>query len=337
MKNFTNLSAGTNENNKALLFTIKKNISQKKILIIDGDSFYAEKLKSFLEFNNYEVILCSTGNIGIYNIIVIKPDIVISEIYLPDIDGISVLKEINKFKSLIKSNFIYMSKYSLGYINNEVMKLGAAEFITKPVNTGELLRKLSGIFYNDACTKEIKPENKSFKILPHNVYNDQLNYTGILNSSFTKGPGDNKIKNEEINFGTEDKKSTGTQLPEFLLMDRSEFSRYEKFQFKGLTLILVNLNTGNYNEATNFKDFLFPIISEKPEKLLIDLGNLENMDSAYTGVIVEASKRFKLYGNCQIRLVLDPDHSSINPFILDWLLKNFKTYSNLSDAINLFK
>lgn len=68
----------------------------KKILIIDDDQEICEILYSFLVPHNYKVFLAFNGQMGLEYFEEIKPDIVLLDIEMPDIDGVEVLKIIRK-------------------------------------------------------------------------------------------------------------------------------------------------------------------------------------------------------------------------------------------------
>jgi CheY-like chemotaxis protein len=68
----------------------------KKVLIIDDEQEICEMLYSFLVPHNYKVFLAFNGQMGLEYFEEIKPDIVLLDLKMPDIDGIEVLKIIRK-------------------------------------------------------------------------------------------------------------------------------------------------------------------------------------------------------------------------------------------------
>jgi CheY-like chemotaxis protein/transcriptional regulator with XRE-family HTH domain len=70
--------------------------SAKKILIIDDEQEICEMLYSFLVPHNYKVFLAFNGQMGLEYFEEIKPDIVLLDLKMPDIDGVEVLKIIRK-------------------------------------------------------------------------------------------------------------------------------------------------------------------------------------------------------------------------------------------------
>ena len=72
------------------------NPSAKKILIIDDEQEICEMLYTFLVPHNYKVFLAFNGQMGLEYFEEIKPDMVLLDLKMPDIDGLEVLKIIRK-------------------------------------------------------------------------------------------------------------------------------------------------------------------------------------------------------------------------------------------------
>lgn len=73
----------------------------QKILIVEDDEKLRNELKIFLEKNGYKVEVLETFKNTIEHILNIKPDIVLLDINLPNVDGQYVCKEIRKKNSII--------------------------------------------------------------------------------------------------------------------------------------------------------------------------------------------------------------------------------------------
>ena len=72
------------------------NSSAKKVLIIDDEQEICEMLYTFLVPHNYKVFLAFNGQMGLEYFEEIKPDMVLLDLKMPDIDGLEVLKIIRK-------------------------------------------------------------------------------------------------------------------------------------------------------------------------------------------------------------------------------------------------
>lgn len=123
------------------------------ILIIDDEQSQREVLKGFLEKKNYKVITASSGNEGLELINQEQVDIVLSDYKMPDKTGIEVLEEVKRINPEI--SFVLMTAY--GTIENAVkaMRLGAYDYLSKPIDLEELEMLLGKIIENKSLKSEV--------------------------------------------------------------------------------------------------------------------------------------------------------------------------------------
>lgn len=113
-----------------------------KILVVDDEKGVRESLKFALK-DKYKVIFAANGKECISFLESENPDVVILDIILPDIDGISLLKEIkNKGKNI---PVIMLTAISQVKTAVEAMKNGAVDYITKPFDIEELLLVIENV------------------------------------------------------------------------------------------------------------------------------------------------------------------------------------------------
>ena len=102
------------------------------ILVVDDESDVRELLRKFLTRRGYEVDTASDGMAAIEAIRDTRPDIVLLDIRLPKIDGLSVLKRLRDEADEVA--IITMSGIADEDTARRSLELGAADFITKPFN-----------------------------------------------------------------------------------------------------------------------------------------------------------------------------------------------------------
>ena len=100
-----------------------------KILLIDDNKFIRDSFSERLKNYKYEVISAKDGEEAIDKIAADDFDVVITDIRMPKVNGIEVLKFTKKNK--LKTKVIMMSAYLDQEVINEVMKLGAYKYIGK--------------------------------------------------------------------------------------------------------------------------------------------------------------------------------------------------------------
>jgi len=110
----------------------------KKILVVDDDLAMGEMCKELLKSKGYTSEVVSSGKEAIEKVFMDGVySIVLTDLVMPDIDGIEVLKKIKQQNPQI--DVVVMTSY--GTVTNavEAMKLGASDYITKPFKRDELV------------------------------------------------------------------------------------------------------------------------------------------------------------------------------------------------------
>lgn len=104
----------------------------KKILLIEDKPGLSETLKSLLELHHYDVITAINGDEGVRLARGHRPDLIISDIYMPVLNGYDMLELFKKDDQLKHIPIIMLSaKTEIDEINL-AMKKGAAGYVTKP-------------------------------------------------------------------------------------------------------------------------------------------------------------------------------------------------------------
>ncbi|RYF92403.1 MAG: response regulator, partial [Chitinophagaceae bacterium] len=110
---------------------------RKKILIIDDDLDLCTLLGRFLSKNGYDIDMAHSGAKGIAKFMEQKFDMVICDYRLGDMEGIKVLTSLRKENPAIK--ILMITGYSDIKTAVEVIKLGAFDYIVKPLIPDEVL------------------------------------------------------------------------------------------------------------------------------------------------------------------------------------------------------
>jgi two-component system response regulator HydG len=108
-----------------------------KILVVDDDTTFLLMLKSFLEKKGYKAVTESNAEKGLQALEKSEFDLILSDYRMPGMDGIEMLASINEMG--IKTPLILITSYGDIKLAVKAMKLGAADYLTKPVNPEELL------------------------------------------------------------------------------------------------------------------------------------------------------------------------------------------------------
>jgi two-component system KDP operon response regulator KdpE len=108
-------------------------------LVIDDEVQIRRLLRVTLEAGGFEVRDCDSGQLGLSEIALRRPDVVVLDLGLPDISGVEVLKRLREWTQV---PVLILSV--LGHEDDKVAALdaGADDYLTKPFNGRELLARL---------------------------------------------------------------------------------------------------------------------------------------------------------------------------------------------------
>ena len=104
----------------------------KSILIVDDQKDFCTVLSDSLSQDRYRVITAFDGKMALQLAKKEKPDLMLLDIKMPGMDGIEVLRKIKKMKKEIA--VIMFTAYGTLETARKAMKLGAYDYVTKPVD-----------------------------------------------------------------------------------------------------------------------------------------------------------------------------------------------------------
>ena len=110
-----------------------------RILIIDDEASIRKLLKVALTSHEYEVEEAVCGKEGIDKVASYRPDIIILDLGLPDIDGLDVIKILREWT---KTPIIILSVKEQESDKISALDSGADDYVTKPFNMGELIARI---------------------------------------------------------------------------------------------------------------------------------------------------------------------------------------------------
>jgi CRP-like cAMP-binding protein len=111
----------------------------KTILVIEDTLEVRENIAEILELANYQVITAANGKLGVELAKSDKPDLIICDVMMPELDGFGVLHVLSKNADTSLIPFIFLTAKTEKADMRKGMNLGADDYITKPFDDVELL------------------------------------------------------------------------------------------------------------------------------------------------------------------------------------------------------
>jgi DNA-binding response OmpR family regulator len=111
----------------------------KKIVLIEDNQQVRENTSEILELANYIVLTAENGKLGVELVNKEKPDLIICDIMMPELDGYGVLHIISKNIETAKIPLIFLTAKAEREDFRKGMNMGADDYLTKPFDESELL------------------------------------------------------------------------------------------------------------------------------------------------------------------------------------------------------
>ncbi|MBW4554525.1 MAG: response regulator [Trichormus sp. ATA11-4-KO1] len=111
----------------------------KRVLLIEDNDANRMLLSDYLSYCGYIVQSLSNGNTLLSTIEKFQPKLMLLDLKLPDIDGYSLLEQIQQTPGLSKIPIIVVSAFAFKSDQERAMNLGASHYFVKPVNLNALI------------------------------------------------------------------------------------------------------------------------------------------------------------------------------------------------------
>ncbi|MEI7898356.1 MAG: response regulator [bacterium] len=115
------------------------NRNKLKVVIIDDEPQIRRLLKITLEANEFKVFEAENSHEGMLSVSMNQPDVVLLDLGLPDLDGLSTLRKLREWSTV---PVIVLTVQDEEGVKIEALDHGADDYVTKPFNTGELLARI---------------------------------------------------------------------------------------------------------------------------------------------------------------------------------------------------
>ncbi len=118
----------------------------KKILVIEDHALMRRNVVTILEMEGYLALAAANGRDGLDLARSEKPDLILCDIMMPQMDGYEVLRALRADASTAAVPFIFLTAKGEKHDLRAGMNLGADDYLTKPASRDELLATLTARF-----------------------------------------------------------------------------------------------------------------------------------------------------------------------------------------------
>ncbi|MBU1101609.1 MAG: hybrid sensor histidine kinase/response regulator [Bacteroidetes bacterium] len=340
---------------------------KNNILIVEDSPTQLEQLRFILEQNNYQVRATTNGLKAMEAIHAEKPDLVISDILMPEMDGYTLCKTIKDTEGLAEVPIMLLTNLSDPRDVIKGLQAGADNFLTKPYNEDFLLSRIKYILINREMRKSTATSDMGLEIAfggeKYFINSDRMQIIDLLLSTYESAIQKNlelseankqlvsmhremAIKNSELEKLNEEKgkflrmAAHDIRNPVAAILSSSEFllemieNRIDESEQEYLTMI------------TKSGEYVLRLLNELLDLEVIESGNLElnyqDIDfvnlaqrSIDLNQMVADNKSIKIYLNPPDEPVITRIDSTKIDQVLNNLISNAIKYSHPEHDINV--
>ncbi|MBT3189353.1 MAG: response regulator [Anaerolineae bacterium] len=235
--------------------------TKQTILVVDDDPSILLGVKAKIKRHGYRVITAKDGNEGIEQIKEHKPDLVLSDVMMPFLDGFEMRKIIRQYAAFASIPFIFLTARTEIEDRLRGFEEGADDYIVKPFDTKELLARIDAVlqrvnFEQARGRKEMKAQaEKEMEELKHEILQ---NFHHELRTPLT-----NILLPLEL--ATSEKLDDPEEKLRFIRMALSNASRLESLTTD--LILLSNIDQGNLNSIRQSLDINIHLLNPIRKRL----------------------------------------------------------------------
>lgn len=135
-----------------------------KVLVIEDEDLVREGIVLILQVNGYDVYTANNGRKGVDEAKKVIPDLIISDVMMPELDGYGVLEELRGTKETSTIPFLFLTAKADKSDIRQGMNLGADDYLTKPFEIDELIEAVNARLQRASAEKSNAEEIANVKL-----------------------------------------------------------------------------------------------------------------------------------------------------------------------------
>lgn len=160
-----------------------------KVLVIEDEVTILENISDYLSMNDFQVYTATNGNDGFKLALSVNPDIIISDIMMPGMNGLELLKSLRNDNNTAEIPLIFLTAKSEDNDLRMAMNLGADDYVKKPFRNSDLMASINTRLKKvkvaqERSKKQLDEIRYSLTVsLPHELYtplNGIMGYSQLL-------------------------------------------------------------------------------------------------------------------------------------------------------------
>lgn len=129
----------------------------ERILVVDDDEDILRVVRINLELEGFEVATAVDGQEALDSALESPPDLVLLDIMMPRMDGLTALRKMRSHPSIANTSIILLTARGLPEDRVTGLELGADDYITKPFDVGELVARVKAVLRRTQAARDTSP------------------------------------------------------------------------------------------------------------------------------------------------------------------------------------
>jgi len=118
-------------------------MADKTVLVVEDNELNMKLVKTLLEFQKYHVLAAEDAEKGLQLAHDHHPDLILMDIQLPGMDGLSATRLIKKDPDLKAIPVVALTSFAMHGDEEKALNAGCNGYIAKPINTREFCKKIA--------------------------------------------------------------------------------------------------------------------------------------------------------------------------------------------------
>jgi len=118
-----------------------------RILIVEDDPWIQREIQTALQEHGHDLMPASNGITGLARACVTPPDLILSDVVMPMMDGYAFLTRVREHRRLSRTPFVFLTSRSVAADLQRGFRLGADDYVPKPFKAKELIERVDRLLH----------------------------------------------------------------------------------------------------------------------------------------------------------------------------------------------
>lgn len=116
-----------------------------RIMIVEDNEENRDSLSRRLERRGFEIVLAENGRIAVDRVVAERPDLILMDMNMPELDGWEATRQIKKLDGLADLPVIALTAHAMTGDRERAMEAGCTDYHTKPIEFPKLVAQIESI------------------------------------------------------------------------------------------------------------------------------------------------------------------------------------------------